>query len=134
MLFRSPDPTHQNASLQLNLYSKGDLTLSTYVERADAYRSLTFRGLLYSWGDIHVWAGKGAKAKRGTLTLQGAMVSYGNDPLTGEPGGSNSGEMDIRARDINLAWDPRYLPSLSELQPDNQSTFALRQARIREVP
>lgn len=125
--------TQEDASLQLNLYSKGDLNLSTYVERADAYRSLTFRGLLYSWGDIHVWAGKGNKARRGTLTLQGAMVAYGNNPINGAPGGSRGGEIDVRARNINLAWDPRYLPSLSELQPDNKSTFALRQARIREV-
>lgn len=128
-----PTAETDSASLQLNLYGKGDLTLSTFVDRRDSYRSLAFRGLLYSWGDINVWAGKGSKANRGNFTLQGAMVAYGNNPSTGSPGGMGRGNMDVRARNINLAWDPRYLPSLSELQPDNRSSFALRQARRREV-
>lgn len=121
------------SSLQLNLYSKGDLRLSTYVERTDAYRSLAFKGLLYSWGDVGILAGRGSEPSRGNFALQGALVAYGNDPESEEPGANGKGNITVRARNASLAWDPRYLPSLSALQPEGKTFLTLKRSHYREV-
>jgi type II secretory pathway pseudopilin PulG len=124
----------QNTSLQLNLYCKGNLMLSTYVQDRQAYRNLAFRGLLYSWGNIDIGAGRGDEFKRGNLTLQGAMVAYGENPETSNPGGKGLGNISIRAANANLAWDPRYLPSMRELLPQGETvSFTLQRTGLREL-
>jgi hypothetical protein len=128
----------RDSSLMLNLYSKGDITLSSYVERRDAYRNLSFKGLLYSWGDVKVSAGFGQddSRTRGLFYLHGSLVAYGNDPESAEPGmardesGSAKGKVSIDSLSANLYWDPRFLPAIAELQPEGSSFFTLERSLV----
>ena len=128
----------RDSSLMLNLYSKGDITLSSYVERREAYRNLTFKGLLYSWGDVKVSAGFGEDdgRTRGLFYMRGSLVAYGNDPDSAEPGmardesGSAKGKVTIDSLSANLYWDPRFLPKIAELQPEGSSFFTLERSLV----
>lgn len=121
-----PSGETRHSAMQLNVYAKGDLSISSFVDRFGTYRNLSFSGLLYSWGDIRLRASRDGANLGGVLKLRGAMVAYGADPSSGRLGGTGKGEIDITARNANLYWDPRYLPSLAELQPEGSSIFTLQ--------
>jgi hypothetical protein len=117
-----PDPNAITSALQLNLYTRGDLKVSTYAGNGTRYRSLAFKGLIYTWGDTTIFAGQvGSNQRRGKFTMKGALVAYGGDPTSGQPGesrddaGKREGRVSITAKDANLFWDPRFLPSLEDL-------------------
>lgn len=129
----------KNSSLHLNVYAKGDLKLSTRINQGTyegRYRNLGFKGLLYSWGDVDVEAA--GETRRwigdGIFTLHGSLVAYGSDPDSGEPGtssgGDGSGSVKIKARSANLYWDPRFLPALTDLQPEGKSLFTLKRSLV----
>jgi hypothetical protein len=145
----------KQAALQLNIYAKGDLNISTRVSKGlyeGFYRNLAFKGLLYSWGDVDIVAagdkssapvpvrrGRGGRAsnpfmQNGMFVLQGSLVAYGSDPDGGDPGtsdgGEGSGRVRIAAGSANLHWDPRFLPSLTELQPEGKSLFRLERSLV----
>ena len=122
----------QSSSLQLNLYTKGRLRVSTYTGDERGYRNLAFKGLIYTWGDTEIRAGeRDQNGDRGTFTLRGAMVAYGGDPELGEPGTRQesgfTGRVDVTAHSANLYWDPRFLPSIGDLS-GNASTFVLNRS------
>jgi len=52
----------------------------------------------------------------GSLTLRGAVVAYGGDPGTQEPGqDSKDGEIHVRGSQcFNLIYDPNYFSMLGE--------------------
>ena len=129
-----PDGDGFTSTLQLNIYSKEDMTLSTYVERLDAYRNMAFQGLLYSWGDINLDAARPDSTRRGTVKLRGALVAYGASPISEAPGSEGKGNVRIQAADTTLTWDPRFLPSLSSLQAEGStSPFTLEQVLLVEI-
>lgn len=121
-----PADETRHSAMQLNVYCKGDLNVSSFVDRYGSYRNLAFSGLLYSWGDVRLRASRDGNTRGGVLKLRGAMVAYGADPASGRLGGTGKGMIDITARHANLFWDPRYLPSLAELQPEGSSIFTLQ--------
>lgn len=108
----------------LSLYSQGDIVLNSYKSQWDNlsadYDDLSFNGVIYAWGDIHVQAGP----PEGDLTPSsfyghygyfrnwGAMVAYGGDPADPVNPGSGKGNIDIRASFARVAYDPNYLPGL----------------------
>ena len=129
-----PDGDGFTSTLQLNIYSKKDMTLSTYVERRDAYRNMAFQGLLYSWGDVNLTAARPDSTRRGTIKLRGALVGYGASPVSEAPGSEGKGNVRIQAADTTLTWDPRFLPSLSSLQAEGStSPFTLEQVLLVEI-
>lgn len=137
------DANRANSSLQLNIYAREQLKISTFSNRVvdsngvarSGYRNLTFKGLLYSWQDVEVVASDSpAHRATGVFTLRGSMVAYGADPESGEPGSVSSnpddptqlgGKVNIDARSSKLYWDPRFLP-LKDLQGDSGSSFTLK--------
>lgn len=129
-----PDGDGFTSTLQLNIYSKKDMTLSTYVERLDSYRNMAFQGLLYSWGDINLKAARPDSGRRGTVKLRGALVAYGASPISEAPGSEGRGNVRIQAADTTLTWDPRFLPSLGSLQAEGStSPFTLEQVLLVEI-
>lgn len=122
----------RSSTLALNIYSKGDLAVSTYVQRLDRYRNMAFSGLLYTWGDVELIAGRRTATSRGTVKLKGALVAYGGNPENETPG-SGGGRVDISGSQVHLNWDPRFLPALTELQPEGTSHFTLRRSLIHEL-
>ena len=107
----------RNTALQLNIYTEKNLNISTdsarLKEGKGGYRDLTFKGLLYSWGNVTVHAANPGETKRnGALTLKGSLVAYGNDPASGAPGGGlgngSNGNVVIKAKNANLNWDPSF--------------------------
>ena len=128
----------QNSSLQLNLYAQKNLEVSTFSQELGVFRDLSFKGLLYCWGDADIVAGSHNSAKKsGNLTLRGALVAYGNDPQSGAPGEGQpdviggTGAVHIKAKNASLFWDPRYIPAVNELQPNGDSSFSLERIFVR---
>lgn len=113
------------SSLDINIYSRDKVTISSYSPVYHEYRSISFRGLIYSWADISLVAYDGGKYKKGgTLDITGSVIAYGGDPGADSPGfvkeEGKTGKVDLRARDINLEWDPRF--DFSEITSSNEST------------
>lgn len=112
----SSDADGRNATLQLNIYAEKDLSISSYSANVKdgkgGYRDLSFKGLLYSWGDVNIHAAGDSK-RQGTLKLKGSLVAYGNDPTTNAPGAGsdsvNDGRVSIEAKTAILNWDPSFL-------------------------
>lgn len=141
------DTAGSNSSLQLNVYAKGRLRVSTFSKRISdgqgefrpGYRNLTFKGLLYSWKDVDIVATDAPTfPATGIFTLRGAMVSYGADPQSGEPGSESpdpadptrlGGKVSVKARSAKLYWDPRFIP-IKDLQGDSGSGFTLKQFSV----
>ena len=123
-----------SGTLQLNIYSKADVTISSFT--GHSYRSLGFQGLMYSWGDFRLNAGEAnPDLHRGNVVLTGALVSYGNDPATQQPGlGTDTGGVSMIANRIRLTFDPRFLPAINQLQPDGTALFQLTRTAYRVLP
>ena len=129
-----PDGDGSLSSLQLNVYSRKDMILSTYVERQDRYRDMAFQGLLYSWGNVSLKAARPDNPRRGKIKLRGALVAYGGQPISEEPGSGRGGNVKIEASDTKLIWDPRFLPSLGALQSEGSaSPFTLERVILGEM-
>ena len=123
-----------SGTLQLNIYGKGDVNISSFAGRS--YRSLGFQGLMYSWGNFRLNAGEdNPQVRRGNVVLNGSLVSYGNDPARQQPGmGADKGGVSVKARNLHLTFDPRFLPSISQLQPDGTALYQLSRTGFRTLP
>lgn len=104
----------------LNLYAKGDITLSSLNPKgSDAYEYKDFKmkGVIYAWGDFRAKLGKDDSrvSKWGKFNLQGALVAYGskNQTALGKPGTGDGGAIDIGAQSANLVFDPAYLAAFT---------------------
>ena len=119
----------------LSLYSKGDVTVSTYSPRKDGlsglYRDIRLKGVLYAWGDVNLEVGQSPQstipssflAQNGYLSMDGALVAYGGDPgdqTDSSPGsgtggiGTGRGNINIHAHWATLTYDTRYLSSFDK--------------------
>jgi len=125
---------NDSGTLQLNIYSKGDVNISSFA--AKSYRSLGFQGLMYSWGNFRLNAGEeDPLVHRGNVVLNGALVSYGNDPSSQQPGlGAEKGGVSMKARSVHLTFDPRFLPAINQLQPDGTALYQLSRTGFRYMP
>lgn len=123
-----------SGTLQLNIYSKADVSISSFA--GSGYRSLGFQGLMYSWGDFRLNAGEAnPELRRGNVMLSGSLVSYGNDPVSQQPGqGPDKGGVTMFANRIRLTFDPRFLPAINQLQPDGTALFQLTRSAYRVLP
>jgi hypothetical protein len=108
------------ASRGLSMYANGNISVSTYTEDTaggaapDGYRDFSITGTVYACQGFSAVVGEddvGYKA----FNLRGAMVAYGGDPATGNPG--SAGLVNITAGSCNLIFDPAYLLDLYENQP-----------------
>ncbi|MFN8613445.1 MAG: hypothetical protein U0931_38255 [Vulcanimicrobiota bacterium] len=122
---------------KLSVYAKKDLTLSTwmnspgyppYVPPIKRYGPLNIKGLVYSWGDANIYAATPGKPEPavgygsvvyGTVDLRGALVSYGADPTTGNPGSAGNGKVSIFGRDADIKYDVTYLVAGSTITAGN---------------
>jgi len=123
-----------SGTLQLNIYSKADVSISSFS--GHSYRSLGFQGLMYSWGNFRLNAGEAnPDLHRGNVALTGSLVSYGNDPVSQQPGqGPDRGGVSMIANRIRLTFDPRFLPAINQLQPDGTALFQLTRSAYRLMP
>ncbi|MGE0494310.1 MAG: hypothetical protein AB7S38_34175 [Vulcanimicrobiota bacterium] len=136
-----PPGEGRSASVRLTIYARGDLKVSSfasYLGPDGRYRNLTFRGLLYSWGDVYVYAADGAaELVGGQASLQGAVVAYGQDPSAASgPGTSASlgGDVRVFGRNVCVHWDPRYLPNLVEMQPEGTAIYTIERSALHFHP
>ncbi len=100
----------------LSLYVKGDLTLSSYQPAPANYSGdlagvqfsgfgdLKLEGLVYCWGDVKTLVG-GPGISSGNLTVRGALVAYGADPESGQPGSAGNGKVELHAGLVDLTFD-----------------------------
>ncbi|MFN8606380.1 MAG: hypothetical protein U0931_02535 [Vulcanimicrobiota bacterium] len=109
--------------LQLNMYAKKDISLSSYFQ--NDFKDLELEGLVYSWGNFTATLGDVAQDKWAPLELKGAVVAYGADPSSSNPGSAGTGRIDVTAKSADITWDERKLASLALL---GSSTVNLRRS------
>lgn len=116
---------------RLSVYSKGDLTMSTYLKLPpnpyvgsyESYGNLDLEGLIYTWGDTNIYAGTPGQDPNSTIgyygdiTIEGALISYGGDPAAfdGSPttgpgsdvdgGGNAKGKINLFGRNADIKYD-----------------------------
>jgi hypothetical protein len=112
-----------NAQEGVNMYAKGDITLSTLKEKGgDQYefKDIKLKGLVYTWGDFNAKMGNDdSGVKRGNFSLEGTLVAFGGDPANGKPNNTNKGLVNITAEEVKLKFDPAYLLSVMKTLPEN---------------
>lgn len=111
-----------NAEDGVNMYAKGDITLSTLKEKNGSYefKDIKLKGLVYTWGDFTAKLGNSdATYKRGKLALEGTLVAFGGDPADGIPKDKLKGRVAIHAKEVNLKFNPAYLLGVMKTLPDN---------------
>jgi hypothetical protein len=99
--------------LQLNLYVQEDITISTYDGKR--FEKVELDGLVYSWGNFKALLGDPLAEGWGKFELNGALVAYGADPASGEPGSNGSGKVEISADRVKIEWDDRKMAGVLEL-------------------
>jgi len=112
-----------NAEEGVNMYAKGDITLSTLKKKKNGdyqFQDIKLKGLVYTWGDFQAKLGSDdPNAKWGKMRLEGTLVAFGGDPAQGIPGNSDKGKIQITAKDVKLDFDPAYLLGVRKTLPDN---------------
>lgn len=123
-----PPPSYLPQSTQnqgLSMYVKKNLTVSTWQPAPvdyvgtlgnvpfSAFGDLRLDGLVYCWGDFTGYAGvpgtRDVDNAYGDLSVQGALVAYGADPGTGQPGSAGNGKVTMYARGVDLKYDSARL-------------------------
>ena len=112
-----------NAEEGVNMYARGDITLSTLKEKNDGsyeFKDIKLKGLVYTWGDFKAKLGsQDPDVKWGKMALEGTLVAYGGDPANGKPTNTSKGLVNITAEQIKLKFDPAYLLGVMKSLPDN---------------
>lgn len=112
-----------NAEEGVNMYAKGDITLSTLKEKGNdkyEFKDIKLKGLVYTWGDFNAKMGNDdSGVKRGKFSLEGTLVAFGGDPANGKPNNTSKGLVNINAEEVKLKFDPAYLLSVMKTLPDN---------------
>ncbi len=128
-------------SQRLSIYSKGDLTVSTwmdnpalppYVPAYKGYAPLKMQGLIYAWGNADVFAGTpgalsspgmyGQPTNYGNVSISGALVAYGDDPSSNNPGADGKGKVSIFGEQADIVYDSTKLISSSSITPGQPLT------------
>lgn len=66
------------------------------------------KGLIYTWEDLY-----GPNLQGGSFTIRGAVIAYGGDPETDDPGTNGKGKVILKnGKNITLTYDPDYLHML----------------------
>lgn len=111
-----------NAEEGVNMYARGDITLSTLKEKKDGsfeFKDIKLKGLVYTWGDFNAKMGSDdTSVKRGKLSIEGTLVAFGGDPANGIPSTTNKGTVRVKAKEVKLKFDPAYLIGLMQTLPD----------------
>ena len=112
-----------NAEEGVNMYAKGDITLSTLKDKGNdqyEFKDIKLKGLVYTWGDFDAKMGNDdPSVKRGKFSLEGTLVAFGGDPANGKPTNTNKGLVSIDAEEVKLKFDPAYLLSVMKTLPEN---------------
>jgi hypothetical protein len=80
--------------------------------------SLSFNGITSTdsilKGVVYTWQNFNADIPNGSLTIRGALVAYGGDPLSQLPGaGGSSGKVNVaNGKYVHFIYDPDYLALL----------------------
>lgn len=74
------------------------------------YADQDISGVIYTWGNFNVNVGTNS-----LLNITGTVIAYGADPTSSNPtagSASNRGQINIRAKNVDLTYDPRYVKEL----------------------
>jgi hypothetical protein len=109
-----------NPTQGVSLYSKKDVTISTFDKGASAYRDIALNGVVYAWGNFRATLGSSTvpESAWGKLKLTGAMIAYGKDP-SDLVGLVTNGNVKILAKEAKLKYDPSYMLDLTNTLPPN---------------
>ena len=109
-----------SAESGVNLYSKGDMLISTNKNGAakgkggTEYGDLKMTGVAYTWGDFTAILNDPAtSSKAGKFEVTGALAAYGGDPAINNPGDSGQGNVNIWAKDPKLKYDPAFTSAIT---------------------
>jgi hypothetical protein len=108
-----------NADSGVNLYAKGDLSLSTNVngkaKGGTEYADLKMSGVAFTWGNFEAILDNpaGGASKAGKFEITGALTAYGGDPAVDNPGANGAGNVSIWAKDPKLKYDPSFTSGIT---------------------
>ena len=129
-------PKGKVSSVNLTIYAKDRIRVSSFAPHLREYRDLNFNGLLYSWHNVQLSsADLASDLDAGVTCIKGAVVAYGADPISGDPGSNLSapgqGMVSVRASDVLLDWDPSFLPDLLTLQPEGSALYTIERSALQ---
>ncbi len=108
----------------VNLYAKGDIVLNALVPNTASpgnflYESFNLKGVVYTWGNFVAQLGyEGPDVGAwGNLNIHGAIIAYGGDPATQQPGDGGGGAIRVTAHGANFVYDPAYLLGVHQTLP-----------------
>ena len=116
-----------DATSGINLYGCGDILIDGFAfdDSSSRYNNISLKGVMYSWGQITVNAGKvGSSLPWGRFDLTGAMVAFGRDPSSS--GTASARNISVTARSARLTFDPVYLSNLLDSPVSPDSRFVVR--------
>lgn len=107
-----------SAESGVNLYSKGDMTISTNsnggAKGGTEYGDLKMTGVAYTWGDFTaILNDPTTSSKAGKFEVTGALAAYGGDPAVNNPGDTGEGNINIWAKDPKLKYDPAFTSAIT---------------------
>ena len=145
----------QSLDQRLSVYTKGDLTVSSYlhtpaftlnlggslgsfsIPEQKMYGTLDLQGLLYAWGDATIYGGTPGEPpgtnlagdpNYGNIKIAGALVAYGADPESGEPGADERGKITAHGMSASIDYDSTKLVPDPSALPANGIPDLLRQS------
>lgn len=145
----------ENLDQRLSVYTKGDLTVSTYlhtpplninagsfsinIPEMKQYGTLNLQGLLYSWGDATIYGGTPGVPlsnnpftglpRYGEFNLAGALVAYGADPESGAPGSvDGTGKIAYHGLKASIDYDATKLVTDPSTLPEEGVPALLRKS------
>lgn len=102
----------------LSVYSKGNVTLSSYDKTGKQFGTFAISGTLYSWGDLSIIQGDPSLANNdwGSLEFIGSLVAYGGDPANSDPGSAShqSGRVKIVGKQVEINQDPTMMAAMAD--------------------
>ena len=113
------------AACGLNMYAQGNIFIDSFKldsTGAANFHGVDLKGVVYSWGDIHINIGDASvpASAWGSLKLKGALVAFGGDPsnpVPGYVGSGSSGKVTIGGRAADIQFDPSFLMGLYQTLP-----------------
>lgn len=113
----------------LNLYAKGDITLSSLEQTGASqykYKDFKMKGVIYSWKNFNAKIGNSDPSVQGwgKFNVEGAVVAYGGDP-SGNPGNLGGGTFKVAAKEVNLKFDQAYLMQMNSIPTPGPLTRTL---------
>ncbi|MHC9542684.1 MAG: pilus assembly PilX N-terminal domain-containing protein [Vulcanimicrobiota bacterium] len=102
--------TKWSCSYQKTGTSTNATTIKLLDKDSDKFKNLLFsdtilKGLVYTWGNL-----SGPNLQGGSFNIRGAVMAYGGNPSTQDPGANGLGKISLKnGKNVTFTYDPSYM-------------------------